>query len=257
VDRAVGTYLAGALVRERPAEARGKVELLLTSSVPGNGLCAFNVDGIGTVVEGGGQDGIAKGAQGGEICILKGVNILGKRVDGSVGKSLAYGALAGTIMIQNQADSRACIRMSGADAVFGGRITEPVRDELGNIASRAHLKGFAFEYMTGGRVVVLGDPGPWICAGMTGGVVYQCLYPELGFGRENVQRRFARGAQVVIRNVDKDDAGTIGELLGRYIAALRRSFQNEEADQVQALANEAERRFVKIVAGSGTGLKPE
>ena len=35
---------------------------------------------------------------------------------------------------------------------------------LGNIASRAHLKGFAFEYMTGGRAVVLGDPGPWICS---------------------------------------------------------------------------------------------
>jgi glutamate synthase (NADPH/NADH) large chain len=257
VDRAVGTYLAGALVRERPAGARGKVELLLTSSVPGNGLCAFNVDGIGTVVEGGGQDGIAKGAQGGEVCILKGANILGKRVDGSVGKSLAYGALAGTIMIQNQADSRACIRMSGADAVFGGRITEPVRDELGNIASRAHLKGFAFEYMTGGRVVVLGDPGPWICAGMTGGVVYQCLYPELGFGRENVQRRFARGAQVVVRGVDKDDARAIAELLDRYIAALRQSFQNEEADQVQALADQAGTRFVKIVPGSGTGIKPE
>lgn len=81
-------------------------------------------------------------------------------------------------MVQNQADSRACVRMSGADAIFGGRIIAPVRDELGNIASRAHLKGFAFEYMTGGRAVVLGDPGPWMCAGMTGGVIYQCLYPE-------------------------------------------------------------------------------
>ncbi|SFL64392.1 glutamate synthase (NADPH/NADH) large chain [Desulfomicrobium norvegicum] len=257
VDRAVGTYLAGAMVRERAAGDRGKVELLLTSSVPGNGLCAFNIDGIGTVVEGGGQDGIAKGARGGEVCILKGVNILGQRVDGSVGKSLAYGALSGTIMVQNQADSRACVRMSGADAIFGGRITASVRDELGNIASRAHLKGFAFEYMTGGRAVVLGDPGPWMCAGMTGGVIYQCLYPEWNFGRENLQRRFSSGAHVVIKNLDEDDIVQVRELLGKYVSTLEQSFQKEEAVIVQGLADEAQERFVKIVPGKGTGIKPE
>ncbi|MBE1425950.1 glutamate synthase (NADPH/NADH) large chain [Desulfomicrobium macestii] len=257
VDRAVGTYLAGAMVRERAAGDRGKVELLLTSSVPGNGLCAFNIDGIGTVVEGGGQDGIAKGARGGEVCILKGVNILGQRVDGSVGKSLAYGALSGTIMVQNQADSRACVRMSGADAIFGGRITASVRDELGNIASRAHLKGFAFEYMTGGRAVVLGDPGPWMCAGMTGGVIYQCLYPEWNFGRENLQRRFSSGSHVVIKNLDEDDIVQVRELLGKYVSTLEQSFQKEEAVIVQGLADEAQGRFVKIVPGKGTGIKPE
>jgi glutamate synthase (NADPH/NADH) large chain len=254
VDRAVGTYLAGAMVR---AGKNGKVDLKFDSSVPGNGLCAFNVAGIDTWVQGGGQDGIAKGARGGRVCILKGANILGQRVDGSVGKSLAYGALSGTVMVQNFADSRACIRMSGADAVFGGRIISPVRDELGNIASRAHLKGFAFEYMTGGRAVVLGDPGPWICAGMTGGVIYQCLYPEHGFTRENIRRRFARGAHVVIRNLADDDAAQIRELLAAYIDALRQSFQLAEADLVQALADEAETRFVKIEPGSSTGIKPE
>ncbi len=255
VDRAVGTFLAGAMTRE--TGAAGKVEVLLTSSVPGNGLCAFNVDGIGTVVEGGGQDGIAKGAQGGMVCVLKGVNILGQRVDGSVGKSLAYGAVSGLIMVQNQADSRACIRMSGADAIFGGRITTPVRDELGNLASRAHLKGFAFEYMTGGRAVVLGDPGPWICAGMTGGVIYQCLHPEFGFGRDSLTRRFARGAQVVIRALDEDDTLQVRQLLDAYVAALRGSFQDEEADIIHALAAEAARRFVKIVPASSAGIKPE
>lgn len=254
VDRAMGTYLAGAMVREGDG---AKVDLMLDSSVPGNGLCAFNVDGISTCVQGGGQDGIAKGARGGRVCILKGANILGQRVDGSVGKSLAYGALSGTVVVQNFADSRACIRMSGADAIFGGRITAPVRDELGNLASRAHLKGFAFEYMTGGRAVVLGDPGPWMCAGMTGGVVYQCLYPEFGFGRENLKRRFARGAHVVVRGLDGDDAEQIRELLGKYTASLRQSFQNAEADLVQSLADEAESRFVKIVPGSSTGIKPE
>ena len=255
VDRAVGTYLAGAMVRENREPA--KVELLLASSVPGNGLCAFNVDGITTVVEGGGQDGIAKGARGGRVCILKGANILGQPVDGSVGKSLGYGAIAGTLMVQNFADSRACVRMSGADAVFGGRITAPVRDDLGHIATRAHLKGFAFEYMTGGRAVVLGDPGPWICAGMTGGVIYQCLYPELGFDRNSLRRRFARGAHVVMARLDESDAAQVRELLREYVDALRQSFQHAEAEEVRLLAEKATERFVKIVPLSSSEVKPE
>ena len=60
------------------------------------------------------------------------------------------------------------------------------------------IKGYAFEYMTAGRVVVLGDPGPWICCGMTGGVVYIRLRPELGFDQTAIERRLAKGANVKI-----------------------------------------------------------
>jgi len=137
--------------------------------------------------------------------------------------------------------------LSGADVVFGGRITEPVRDGEGNIACRAHLKGFAFEYMTGGRVVVLGDPGPWICAGMTGGIIYQCLYPELGFNRKAVQRRFSRGANVTLKTIDSAGLEDVRELLGRYIRELENNFQADEAAAVQLLLNEADKRFVMIV----------
>jgi glutamate synthase (NADPH/NADH) large chain len=252
VDRAMGTHLAGAMVREFTAENRPRAMLHLGSSVPGNGLCAFNVRGIDTVVQGGAQDGIAKGSLGGSLGILKGINFLGHRVDGSAGKSCAYGAIQGTIMVQNYADSRACIRMSGADAVFGARITEPIRDEEGNIAIRAHLKGFAFEYMTGGRAVVMGDPGPWMCAGMTGGVIYQCLYPELGFTEEALSRRFATGASVKIRKISREGTLEVQKLLEKYIEELRRSFQDDEGDAVQRLADEAGERFVMIVPKSVT-----
>jgi glutamate synthase (NADPH/NADH) large chain len=149
-------------------------------------------------------------------------------------------------MIQNYADSRACIRMSGADAVFGARITEPIRDQDGNIATRAHLKGFAFEYMTGGRAVVLGDPGPWMCAGMTGGVIYQCLYPEFGFTKKALTRRFASGADVLIKNIEAAGAAEVRTLLGKYIEELRSTFQDNEGDAVQLLADQAEERFVMI-----------
>jgi len=245
-DRAIGTYLAGAMVRAFGDDRKQKAILGLEASVPGNGLCAFTIPGIETFIDGGSQDGAAKGASGGRLTVFRGLNCIGRRVDGSTGKSFAYGALGGLFMIQNYADSRACIRMSGADVVFGARIVSPVRDDEGNIATRAHLKGFAFEYMTGGRAVVLGDPGPWMCAGMTGGVVYQCLYPEHGFTREALGRRLARGASVEILPVHEKGLSDLGELLGAYMEALGECGQANEAAEVERLLSDAGKRFVMI-----------
>jgi glutamate synthase (NADPH/NADH) large chain len=245
-DRAVGTYLSGAMVRRFGMGSDRKAILRLGSSVPGNGLCAFNIANIDTIVEGGSQDGAAKGSIGGLLAVLKGTNCLGRRIDGSTGKSFGYGAIKGVFIVQNYADSRACVRMSGADAIFGARIVERVRDEDGNIAARAHLKGFAFEYMTGGRAVVLGDPGPWICAGMTGGVVYQCLYPEHGFTVDSLKRRLAKGADVTVRVIDSKGLADVDELLGFYIMELKETLQEEEAAEVANILRNAGERFVMI-----------
>ena len=247
IDRAVGTYLAGAIEREYGSGSPYRAILRLSSSVPGNGLSAFNNLNVDVVVEGGSQDGAAKGSFGGFLAVLKGTNLIGRRIDGSTGKSFAYGAIGGMLIVQNMADSRACIRLSGADVIFGGRIVERVRDEEGNIASRAHLKGFAFEYMTGGRVVVLGDPGPWICAGMTGGVIYQCLYPELDFTRNALKRRFAQGANVSLKKINPNGLADVRELLGRYVDELENNYQDDEASAVRQLLDEAENRFVMII----------
>ncbi len=249
-DRNVATYLSGEIVRRYGISTDKKVHLRLTSSVPGNGLCAFNITSVDTCVTGGAQDGTVKGSYGGIVGIFKGINYLGNRVDGSTGKSFAYGAIKGKFLVQNMADSRACIRFSGADVVFGRRITEPVDDSKGNIAHRAFLKGFAFEYMTGGRAVVLGDPGPWMCAGMTGGVIYQCLYPEFNFTEESIKRRLARGAIVKIEKLTKEGLRDIEELLGLYVRELRATFQEDEAKEVEKIMDEAQKRFIMIVPKS-------
>ncbi|MEJ2033871.1 MAG: glutamate synthase-related protein [Deltaproteobacteria bacterium] len=256
-DRAVGTYLAGAMVRELSAASPHKVLLGLEASVPGNGLCAFGVPGLEARVEGGSQDGAAKGCSGGRLAVLKARNLYGRPVDGSTGKSFAYGATGGLLMLQNLADSRACIRMSGADVVFGARITAPIRDEEGSLACRAHIKGFAFEYMTGGRAVVLCDPGPWLCAGMTGGTIYQCLYPEFGFDAAALQRRLARGAMVSFSPVDTHGLAAIRELLEAYIRELEISFQEKEARSVSLLLAQAAERFMAILPSPWRKLPPE
>jgi glutamate synthase (NADPH/NADH) large chain len=215
--------------------------------VPGNGLGAFNSDGVEIVVHGGVQDGAAKGASGGRILILKGVNHNGVPVDGAAGKCFAYGAQAGLLVVQGDADSRAGIRLSGADLVFGGRLRAPLRDELGNVAARANLKGFAFEYMTSGRGLVLGDPGPWLCSGMTGGVVYLLTDEALGLDVAALRRRLATGARVRIERVTEPDEASLRGLLGHYSAALAESQQHAESEEVTRLADCWRQRFVKVV----------
>jgi glutamate synthase (NADPH/NADH) large chain len=253
MDRALGTHLSGELTRGRSlGRWNGHITAALTfheGTIPGNGLAAFNVQGVNVKVEGGAQDGVGKGSKGGTVTILKGMNWSGVRLDGSVGKSLLYGAQGGTFYIQGDADSRACIRLSGADVVIGGRLRGPVDDSHGNLAGRANLKGFAFEYMTKGRAVVLGDPGPWMCSGMTGGVVYIRLQPALGMDLAALSRRKAKGALVQILDVlTPADEADLGALLGGYADALEEGNQGDEAEEVRALAAAPAGKFAKVVA---------
>ena len=155
-DRVLGTELAGAIARSRIFDdgAEGSEDDVLASlefnggSVAGQGLGAFNAYGVTIRVEGGAQDGVGKTMLGGTISILKGKGARGKRLNGSVGKSFAYGAQRGKLYVQGSADSRFCIRLSGADVVLAGEPEGPIDDSRGCLADRANAKGFAFEYMT-------------------------------------------------------------------------------------------------------------
>ena len=274
VDRALGTHLTGALTRFRhnwtwlPGHGGvgGHRETwrqplddidthsvpntalrFFSSSVPGNGLGAYNADPVRILVEGGAQDGVAKGISGGRVVIMKGYNHDGKLIDGSVGKSLAYGGTGGFVIVQGDADSRACIRLSGTDVVIGGDILKPLNDSLGFIGARANVKGFLCEYMTAGRVIVLGDPGPWICAGMTGGVLYLRLQPHLNFDQAAIQRRLAKGAKVVVQEVSENDLKNLRELLTVYAEELRQNHQSEEAQKILNLLVDWKNTFVRVV----------
>src|SRR4029453_15754175 len=165
-------------------------------------------------------------------------NDLGDWVGGHVGKSFAYGAQRGLFLIQGNADARAGIRMSGADMVLGGEPDDPLNDRLGTLAARANCKGFAFEYMTGGRVVVLGDPGPWLCSGMTGGVVYVRQNEEWKLDEAAIRRRLSKAAKVSLVPLDESDEARVVELLTAYRSALAASGQDDAAARVAPLIDE-------------------
>lgn len=217
-------------------------------SIPGNGLGAYNSQGIEITVNGGGQDGVGKTSFGGNIHILKSKGKDGNYYNGSVGKGFGYGAQKGLLVAQGNADARAGIRLSGADLIIGGPVKKPLpKNETGNIGANANIKGFAFEYMTNGRGLVLGDPGPWICAGMTGGVVYVRHQPEVGLTTEAIKRRIAKGAKVSVTELTEKGIKDIQDLLGNYTELLANDGQLDEANQLRSLLSDPEKHFIQII----------
>lgn len=266
-DRNLGTDLAGVIARARtglntpealtsrvaqtaPEGSAGTlVDLQFThGAATGSGLAAFNVEGVRIRVSGGAQDGVGKCSLGGEVQVLKALADDGDWVGGHVGKSFAYGAQRGLFLIQGNADARAGIRLSGADMVLGGEPDGPIDDRIGALGARANCKGFAFEYMTGGRAVVLGDPGPWLCSGMTGGVVYVRQNPEWNLDEPAIRRRLSKAAKVSIVPIEDgtEDAMNVTELLSAYRDALAASGQDHEAARLAALIDEPGEHFLAI-----------
>jgi glutamate synthase (NADPH/NADH) large chain len=253
-DRVLGTELAGAISRARIYDGapEGSEDVLAElsfngGSVAGQGFGAFNAWGLIVRVEGGAQDGVGKTMLGGTVSIMKGRNADGRRINGSVGKSFAYGAQRGRLFVQGSADSRFCIRLSGADVVLGGEPEEPLDDSRGCVVDRANAKGFAFEYMTSGRAVVLGDIGPWACAGMSGGRVYVRVNPDWNLDREAIERRLGEGAKVDLTELDAEGLLDIEDLLGHYAGELIATDQAEESDRVLALLADSQDNFLMIV----------
>jgi glutamate synthase (NADPH) large chain len=252
-DRVLGTELAGAIARSRifgeGPESNDDVLADLEfngGSVAGQGFGAFNAYGVSIRVEGGAQDGVGKGMLGGTLAVLKGKGAKGRRLNGSVGKSFAYGAQRGRLFVQGSADSRFCIRLSGADIVLGGEPEESIDDSRGCVVDRANAKGFAFEYMTSGRAIVLGDLGPWACAGMTGGRVY-VRHNAFGIDRAAIEARLGEGAKVELKEIDSEGQLDIDDLLSHYADELRATGQDDEAERMGSLASNAAENFLMVV----------
>jgi glutamate synthase (NADPH) large chain len=252
-DRVLGTELSGAIARSRifdgGPESNDDVLASLEfngGSVAGQGFGAFNSYGVSIRVEGGAQDGVGKTMLGGTVAVLKGKGAKGRRLNGSVGKSFAYGAQRGRLFVQGSADSRFCIRLSGADVVLGGEPEEPIDDSRGCLVDRANAKGFAFEYMTSGRAIVLGDLGPWACAGMTGGRVY-VRHNAFGIDRQAIEDRLGEGAKVELKEIDSEGQLDVDDLLSHYADELRATGQDDEAERMASLAANAPESFLMVV----------
>ena len=256
-DRALLTAFAHTVLAPEFDARAAEVEVA-TGSVAGSGLAAFAPAGLSVRVRGAAQDGTAKGACGARVVVLKAPDADGVLRGGHVGKGFAYGAQDGLLMVQGEADARAGIRLSGADLVIGGEPQWPVRSRPTPAA--AQIKGFAFEYMTAGRAVVLGDVGPWAFAGMTGGVVYVRHEPERGLDEAAIRRRFAEAARVSLQPLDAVGEEHVGDLLGAYEEELRACGQIAQATEAARLRRDARwcfRAVVPVAMQADQGMSTE
>jgi glutamate synthase (NADPH/NADH) large chain len=155
-DRAAGTMLSG-LIAEKYGEAGlpDKTINVKFKGSAGQSFGAFLVKGVDFKLEGEANDYFAKGLSGGRISILPPIRSNFAAEDNIIaGNTGLYGATSGELYINGKVGERFGVRNSGAIAVLEG------------------AGDHCCEYMTGGRVVVLGETGRNFAAGMSGGVAY-------------------------------------------------------------------------------------
>ena len=155
-DRAAGAMLSGAIAAKYgEAGLPDKTVNVKFKGSAGQSFGAFLVKGVDFKLEGETNDYFAKGLSGGRISILPPIRSNFSAEDNIIaGNTGLYGATSGELYINGKVGERFGVRNSGAIAVIEG------------------AGDHCCEYMTGGRVVVLGETGRNFAAGMSGGVAY-------------------------------------------------------------------------------------
>jgi glutamate synthase (NADPH) large chain len=222
INRTVGTMLGAELTRRYGGEGlpENTIQIHFRGSA-GNSFGAFVPHGITLRVEGDCNDYVGKGLSGGNIAVFPDRDapagfVAEKNV--IAGNVILYGATGGNAFIRGVVGERFCVRNSGATAVVEG------------------VGDHACEYMTGGKVVVLGPTGRNFGAGMSGGTAYvydpDAVFPSL-VNREMV------------------DIDPLSDEDKEWLAAIVQRHHHETGSAVaqQMLANwsEAVQEFVKVM----------
>ncbi|HWF34300.1 MAG TPA: glutamate synthase large subunit [Solirubrobacteraceae bacterium] len=156
VNRTVGGILSGEIARRHGAEGlqEGTIEVAFHGSA-GQSFGAWLAPGVTFSLKGETNDYTGKGLSGGVVSVRP-PESAGFRAEENVivGNTVLYGATAGRAFIRGLAGERFAVRNSGAHAVVEG------------------VGDHGCEYMTGGRVAVLGPTGRNFAAGMSGGIAY-------------------------------------------------------------------------------------
>ncbi|HUB24964.1 MAG TPA: glutamate synthase large subunit [Tepidisphaeraceae bacterium] len=156
VNRAAGTMLSSRIARKYGQEGLpdDTIHLKFHGSA-GQSLGCFLSHGVTIELEGDANDYCGKGLSGGRIIVYPPRQAKFKAEENIIaGNVICYGAIAGEIYLRGVVGERFCVRNSGVEAVVEG------------------VGDHACEYMTGGRVVVIGKTGRNFAAGMSGGIAY-------------------------------------------------------------------------------------
>ena len=224
VHRTVGTILGYHVTKRYGAEAlpEDTIQIHFTGSA-GQSFGAFLPKGISLTLEGDSNDYLGKGLSGGKIVVypphqatfVPEENIL-------VGNVVLYGATSGEAYFRGVAGERFAVRNSGAYAVVEG------------------VGDHGCEYMTGGRIVVLGKTGRNFAAGMSGGVAY--VLDEAGDFRIRCNKEILDPMQLEPL-VSEEDVEEVKDLISRHL----RYTNSKVAERVLIQWDELQPKFVKVM----------
>jgi len=185
-DRALGTLLSNEITKRYKAEGlpEDTIHFKFTGTA-GQSFAAFNTRGVTMELEGDANDYFGKGLSGARLVIYPDrVSGFVPEENSIVGNVAFYGATSGEAFIRGKAGERFCVRNSGAEVVVEG------------------IGDHGCEYMTGGKVVILGRTGRNFGAGMSGGVAYVW----------DTQKNFASQCNTEMIDLDPLDAVDVREL---------------------------------------------
>ncbi len=220
-DRSVGAIISNELSKIYGSNGlpENTLQINFTGSA-GQSFGAFATKGLVLKVVGNTNDYLGKGLSGAKIIIKKPMKA-DFRADENiiVGNVCFYGATQGEAYINGVAGERFCVRNSGITAIVEG------------------LGDHGCEYMTGGRVIVLGKTGRNFAAGMSGGIAY--VYdPDEKFkdGLCNLEMVELES----LDNIDQSDVRELIELHAKYT-------QSEKASELLHNWEESLKHFVKVI----------
>jgi glutamate synthase (ferredoxin) len=197
----------------------GTIHLKFTGSA-GQSLGAFMPKGMTIELEGDANDYYGKGLSGGRIIVYppRGSTFVAEE-NIIIGNVALYGATSGEIFVRGMAGERFAVRNSGVNAVV-----EAIGDH-------------GCEYMTGGRVIILGKTGRNFAAGMSGGIAY--VLDEAGDFASRINMQMVELEKLA----DTDEIEIIWKLIQRHQAYTK----SERAAKILADWENMTNRFVKVI----------
>ena len=219
-DRAAGAMLSGALCSLRGEEGLPADTIRVKfKGTAGQSFGAFLAKGITFELEGMANDYVGKGVSGGKVIVYPDKDVTYRPQDNVIiGNTAFYGASSGEAYVCGVAGERFCIRNSGLYAVVEG------------------LGDHGCEYMTGGRVVVLGKTGRNFAAGMSGGIAY--VYAKDFDFKSRCNRDM-----VALERLAPEDAAVIQQLLFDHL----RYTQSAVAKALLDDFGSARAHFIKVI----------
>ncbi|HAZ46511.1 MAG TPA: glutamate synthase subunit alpha, partial [Cyanobacteria bacterium UBA11371] len=218
-NRVVGTILGNEIVKRHWQGLPEDTVHLHFQGSAGQSFGAFVPKGVTLELEGDANDYLGKGLSGGKIIVYPPAgstfvpeeNII-------IGNVAFYGATSGEAYINGVAGERFCVRNSGVNTVIEG------------------VGDHGCEYMTGGKVVVLGATGRNFAAGMSGGVAY--ILDEAGDFATRCNTSMAD-----IETLDEEDINTVREMIQKHADYTK----SQKAAKVLANWSEMAPKFVKVM----------